>query len=122
MKTVTVNAKRNNWEWVFVCAGCGLLASSKRSDAMTCSTACRVRAHRSGRIKELHGICQMFALKDERTGKPKPEGILHASAITELCPELADQILAGHLTNYQAMPETYSAFLKLAMEQARIRK
>ena len=113
---VTLSRKRYTWEWVFVCAGCDLLASSRRSDALTCSTTCRVRAHRSGRIKKLCGLCDLMGLTDENTGKPKPEFILHADAIKRLCPEMEVKIIDGSLTVYQAMPHAYSEFMKLVNE------
>jgi hypothetical protein len=53
---VTLNPKC----YVFVCFGCDLLAISERSDALTCSTACRVRAHRTGRLKEVRSIAETW--------------------------------------------------------------
>jgi len=118
MTSVTLNNKRN-WEWAFVCAGCGLLASSERSDAITCSPACRVKAHRKGSIKLLTDLANMLALTDNRTGKPKIAPIKQCAAIELLCPELYEQMGAGSLTIYQAMPETYRAFVKLLMQAVR---
>jgi hypothetical protein len=46
---------------VFVCAVCDKLAISGRSSAMTCSPACRVQAHRTGKIKELAAFAHAFA-------------------------------------------------------------
>jgi hypothetical protein len=48
--SVTLKAKRFG-NTVFVCLGCDLLACSERSDALTCSSQCRVSAHRSGRAQ-----------------------------------------------------------------------
>jgi hypothetical protein len=110
MNSVTLSDKRN-WEWVFTCAGCDLLASSERSDTLTCSPACRVRAHRNGSIKSLAAVCEWLPLRDRRTGKPDVARFLHTAAVIRLRPDLAQQISAGTLTLDQAMPETYRAFL-----------
>jgi hypothetical protein len=117
---VTLNDKRNTcWEWVFTCAGCDLLATSKRSDALTCSPACRVRAHRSGKIKQLHAIASQLVLTNNRTGKTVPAIIQHCSAVRRLRPDLFQQIEAGRLTVYHAMPDVYRAFVKLVFDQAK---
>lgn len=111
--SVTLTPKRyRSWEWVFVCAGCGLLASSERSDATTCCTACRVRAHRKGSLKELQAIADAFDVR--------PAGILHSKAISALRPDLGDRIMSERkLKIEQIMPEVYEAFIKLAMAAAR---
>jgi hypothetical protein len=111
------------YEWVFKCAGCGLLASSRRSDATTCSTACRVRAHRSGATAARTRLAEMLAIVNERTGRPNPALMGHADAIYVLRPDLAERVYAGELTAYQAMPETYrtwvaQVFRDLAAERA----
>lgn len=104
---VTVN--RKCYEWVFTCAGCGLLASSKRSDATTCSPACRVRAHRSGATAERTRLAEMLKLVDERSGRPRPAILGHADAVSKLRPDLVARMERGELTVYQAMPDTYRA-------------
>jgi len=84
--TVTLKPKC----YVFVCAGCDLLADSERSDAVTCSTACRVRAHRSGAIKRLRERIKPFHV---------PLSLeLQARAIDRLTPQFMPQIIAGKLT------------------------
>jgi hypothetical protein len=55
--SVTLKAKRFS-NTVFVCLGCDLLACSERSDALTCSSQCRVSAHRSGRAQRRREIAE----------------------------------------------------------------
>lgn len=81
--TVTDRHKR----YVFVCAGCDKLAESERSDAITCSTACRVRAHRNGSMKTLRAIAKVWDIT--------PALIQRAAAIEELAPEFAGALLDG---------------------------
>jgi hypothetical protein len=57
--TVTLKPKRFS-QTVFVCLGCDLLACSARSDALTCSSQCRVSAHRSGRAREHRDLAKQF--------------------------------------------------------------
>lgn len=71
--------------YVFVCASCGLLAESYRSDALTCSIACRVKAHRDGKIQRL---------KKSLEGKEvKLSLVLRVNAAVKLIPELHDRIM-----------------------------
>jgi hypothetical protein len=70
-----------------VCIGCRRLACSERSDAITCSTACRVRAHRNGSAKRLRDIA---AAQDVSPGL-----VQQVAAIEALTPEIADEIWAG---------------------------
>ncbi len=105
---------------VFICAGCGLLSSSQRNDAMTCSPACRVRAHRSGELKRLRALAEDMRIM--------PATILHARAVKELCPELSDQITAGKFHWREdpfKRPEIVEAFynrLSREIERARSRR
>jgi hypothetical protein len=55
--SVTLKPKRFS-NTVFVCLGCDLLACSERSDALTCSSQCRVSAHRSGRAQRRREIAE----------------------------------------------------------------
>ncbi len=91
--------------YVFVCAGCHLLADSDRSDTLTCSPKCRVKAHRNGWLKTLRGIAAISHVH--------PSMILQAKAIRALRPDLQPQILAGTLTIEDAQPEIADAFWKL---------
>lgn len=71
---------------VFICLGCDRLAYSTRSDAITCSTACRVRVHRTGEAK---------ALRKALDGSLSRERQLEAVRL--LRPDLADRIMAGKI-------------------------
>ena len=110
--TVTLKANRN-WEWVFVCVGCDLLSCSERSDKLTCSPACRVRAHRKGKIKQLNDLVRQVGFVDARTGKPLTAMALQEEAVRRLCPNLLGQIDSMQITLHQAMPEVYREFVKL---------
>lgn len=81
--TVTDRHKR----YVFVCAGCDKLAESERSDAITCSTACRVSAHRNGSIKTLRAIAKAWDIT--------PALIQRVAAIKELAPEFEGALRDG---------------------------
>jgi len=71
--------------YVYVCAGCDLLGEAERSDCMTCSPACRVRAHRSGEIKRLREIAEQIRVS--------PASILHAKALERLLPDRVDEMI-----------------------------
>ena len=75
--------------YVFCCVGCGEMNLSERSDALTCSPACRTRAHRNGELKRLRALAEKL--------KISAATILQAKAVKELCPELNKQIAAGKL-------------------------
>lgn len=95
--------------YVFVCAGCDLLSQSERSDALTCSTQCRVRAHRNGWLKTLHGIADRMHIS--------AASILQAKAVQQLRPDLADRMRAGTITLDDARPEVWSALWSLLSSQ-----
>lgn len=85
---VTVKAKC--YPHVFVCQACRRLDYSWRSDAVTCSNACRVRWHRS---PERARVVEMLK-------QPFFEGVTVAMlarsiAMKELRPDLAERVLAG---------------------------
>ncbi len=73
--------------YVFVCVGCGLLAESERSDAVTCSTACRVKAHRSGELKRLREVADAMDITVSL--------IQQSAAIKELAPDMHNELLSG---------------------------
>ena len=73
--------------YVFVCLGCGLLADSKRSDAITCSGACRVRVHRNGRDKRWLEQCERLDITPAMCG--------HVEAIQLLAPDMAAELRSG---------------------------
>lgn len=88
--------------YVFICAGCGLLAESRRSDAVTCSTACRVRIHRSGWSKTLQRVAAAYRIDVAALGQAK--------AIERLSPDIAAEICAGSITIAQAQARIWPLY------------
>jgi hypothetical protein len=84
---VSANVTLEHKRYVFVCVGCRRLACSERSDAITCSTACRVRAHRNGSAKRLRDIADALDVR--------PGLVQQAAAIKALTPEIDAEIQAG---------------------------
>ena len=113
MSDVTLTPKR----YVYRCAACGLLDASDRSDRIYCSTACRVRAHRNGYLEPLRHTLRSVGLVDEETGEPRVAFHLQYQAVAVLRPDLCERIQRDEITVKQAMPETYSAYLRLVREQ-----
>jgi hypothetical protein len=105
---VTLSAKR----YIAVCAGCSRLFDSERRDVMTCSGACRVKAHRSGALKSLRSAALSFEVK--------PASILQCQAVVRLCPELEPEIAAGKIKLDAVMPRVAAAFDKLSFAAARL--
>ena len=97
--------------YIYVCAGCDLLAESSRSHTTTCSPACRVRAHRSGELKRL----QQFIVR--QGGGTTPARILQWSALDRLCPELHGPIRAHTITESDAYAIVRNAFDKVLHAQ-----
>jgi hypothetical protein len=93
--------------YVYVCAGCGLLASSERSDALTCSGACRVRAHRNGELNRVREIARQWEIT--------ASSILQSKALSLLRPDLENEIMAGRLTLEDARGDVYRAFIELLL-------
>ncbi len=75
--------------FVFVCVACNLLFDAERRDRLTCSTACRVKAHRSGDLKRLRSIAKAW--------DTHPAGIQRGAAVDRLRPDLGDRIMRGEL-------------------------
>ncbi len=98
---VTLSHKR----YVIVCIGCDLLAIATRSDKLTCSTACRVRAHRSGKASDLRGMAVEH--------KVHPAMIQQAKAINRLQPDLMELVHNGKLTIEDAQPLMVTALFEL---------
>jgi hypothetical protein len=94
---------------VFVCAGCGLLDISERRDSLTCSTKCRVRAHRNGSLETLRAIARGMHIH--------PAMIAQAKAIQTLRPDIADQVMAGKLSMTEAQALIWPAFWALVDQQ-----
>jgi hypothetical protein len=97
-------------EYVYVCAGCGLLDVAERRDQLTCSGACRVRAHRSGDLRRLRA--------DAKRMEVRPAGVLQAMAVDMLAPELASRIMGGELNLDEAQRLVRPTFLALAKAEA----
>lgn len=84
-RPVTLKAKC----YTFICLGCGLLAQSERSDAVTCSPACRVRAHRNGAAAENRLLAKKIDVPIGMMGQVK--------AVITLRPDLAERIRIGEI-------------------------
>lgn len=93
------------YPYVFVCAGCGCLVDSERSDAITCSTACRVRAHRNGLIKTLRAQCKAWQVR--------PSMVMQGRAIAELLPEAEKHIMSGEVTFDDLRADIWRAYWAL---------
>lgn len=108
---VTDNSKC--YTYTFVCITCGLLAQAERSDAITCSPACRVAAHRSGASAKLRDIA--------RKSEISPASIMRAAALDLLCPELAEGGWRGEIkiddpATRRAMSRAFWAQLEAQLE------
>ena len=97
--------------YTFVCAMCRGLAMSSRADALTCSSACRVRAHRQPEL--LRSVRELAA-----TMRIPPASILQSQAVIHLRPDLADKIRDGHLTLEAVQPEVRQALLELIAQHS----
>jgi len=96
--------------YTFICVGCGLLAQSSRSDAITCSPACRVRAHRTGAAAENKRLAQKIHV---------PIGLLvQIRAIITLRPDLAERIRLGEIEADEAQPEMAGEYWAIARDAA----
>jgi len=95
---VTLQTKR----YIFVCIGCEKLTESARRDQLTCSPACRVRAHRSGAATKRKSAAEMWDVRPAMLG--------HAAALRRLRPDLSDKIMSRELTIFDAMPMVVAAF------------
>lgn len=95
--------------YVFVCVGCNLLAMSERSDTLTCSTKCRVRAHRNGSLETLRTIA--------RDADVRPGIIQQCAAVQRLRPDLAEQVRAGTLKLDDTRAPVLKAFWSIVEAQ-----
>jgi hypothetical protein len=109
--SVTYSRKR----YIFKCAGCDCLEESARKDTLTCSPACRVRAHRSGELKRLRELAARMDVD--------PSAILHAGAAKRLAPDIVLRIRANErkpngksLSLYDFQDEIARALDKLVIE------
>ena len=88
--------------YVYVCAGCGLFFPPGRSDALTCSGACRVKAHRNGALRCLR---QLAASADVPPGM-----LLQARAIERLCPHLVPEVMSGRIKIEDTRAEVWTTW------------
>lgn len=100
--------------YVYVCVGCDLLNVSERSDVLSCSTKCRVRAHRNGSLQVLRGIAEGMDIP--------PALIKRAEAVQRLRPDLFHQVGAGKVTLDDIRTEVWSAFWSLLLSQIEVRR
>lgn len=96
---------------IYVCVGCRRLEESDRADVLTCSDACRVRAHRNGSAKALR---EAAAKMDA-----SPGAVAEMGAVIELLPHRAEEMSFGRLKINQIRVELQAAFNKRAMQAAR---
>jgi len=100
---VTHKVRRSSGGHLYVCAGCGKLGRSSRSDKLTCSTACRVAAHRSGYLIQIREIANQLDVA--------PAIILQAQAVALSRRGLGGDIDSGPLTMGAVQRRTTSAWL-----------
>lgn len=91
--------------YVYLCIGCKMLDEADRRDVITCSPACRVRAHRNGSSKRLRDLARSLEVE--------PGSVCQAAAIDALLPDLAKEVEFGALTIEDAQPAVLAAFHKL---------
>ncbi|NRP22390.1 hypothetical protein LPJGGPFB_05649 [Ensifer adhaerens] len=101
---VTYSRKR----YISVCVGCDLLFETVRKDQVTCSGACRVKAHRNGALKALNAHAKAF--------KVPRCGIGFSRAIGLLRPDLRKQVASGEVDMIDIMPDLCDAFDELARQ------
>lgn len=106
--TVTDQAKC----YISFCPGCECLYEAGRADQLTCSPGCRVKAHRSGRLKDLRELADSL--------KIHPASILHSHAIEMLRPDLVERVAAGEIEYEDILPDLGSAYNARAMKAARM--
>jgi hypothetical protein len=105
-RPVTDSFKR--YPYVFVCAGCDCLVDSERSDAITCSPACRVAAHRNGSAKALRAFAGHPLLE------VRPSIVLQSRAAVFLLPESESRIRDGEITLDDIRGDIWRAYWALA--------
>ena len=80
--------------YTFVCVGCGYLSESERIDQTTCSGSCRVKAHRTGKAKELRELAK--AISKQLSHDTRPSDIQRFQALKILVPEMAIEMIDGN--------------------------
>lgn len=97
--------------YIMVCGGCRLMFDSARKDQLTCSNACRVRAHRSGSLKALRGLAQQFEVS--------PGQILQAAAVDLM--GMGELVMNGAL-KFDGDQRVLAAFDKRVLQAAKYTK
>lgn len=107
-RAVTVRAM----SYIIVCAGCQKLTQVTRADALTCSPACRVRAHRNGGAERVRAMAH--------SARVSPGLIVRCMAIKILRPDLVDLCRSGEIEADGAATqrEMFKSFWALACKQA----
>jgi hypothetical protein len=100
--------------YISVCVGCDLLFEAVRSDQITCSGACRVRAHRGTRLVDLRRLAD--------TMHTDVADMMRTAALSRLCPELEPEIMSGAITLDDALPDLKRAYNRRSMEAARLKQ
>jgi hypothetical protein len=78
---------------------------SQRSDKMTCSDACRVKAHRSGKLKQIRRMAEAADIS--------PGMLAQCQALLVLCPHLEAAIIARKKNLKDTRAEVWSAYWRL---------
>lgn len=99
--------KPKRYPYVFECAGCKCLVDSERSDAITCSPACRVTAHRNGYAKALRELAKQSWLD------VPPAMILQTKAACLLLPDAENRLKSGEVRLDYLRGEIWSAYWAL---------
>jgi hypothetical protein len=99
--------KPKRYPYVFECAGCKCLVDSERSDAITCSPACRVTAHRNGYAKALRELARQSWLD------VPPAMILQIKAASLLLPGAKKRLNSGEVKLDDLRSEIWLAYWAL---------
>lgn len=106
----TDSATSDGTRYAIVCIGCGLLEITTRRGTLTCSAACRVRAHRNGSAAALRDLAARFKLP--------PDLLLQARAAQELSPTIAEAVRAGTAELEDVQPQLCALLDRRATKQA----
>ena len=87
---------------VYTCPGCGLLFPPGRSDMVTCSGACRVKAHRNGNLRRLRALAASADIPFVM--------YLRCEAIKLLCPHLVPEIMLERIKLEDTRAEVWAAY------------
>ena len=85
-----------------VCLSCDVLFMAKRRDQLTCSPACRVKAHRTGKLKSIRQIARAYHIP--------PAMMVWAKAVKRLRHDLSAKLPDGRTTLEVVRPEVVREF------------